>query len=274
MLSSKRSRLRALERKVNTTPTEPLFSVSRLMSSVRGNPDLTELQTLRIEISGLETMAATLSNSLSQLRSRLIAQKRAGTPLGRLLRVFNTIFAIYCAWRIGATCITTARRYSSPTTTFAASDPINNILALLAKHWDPSLDRRAWSRLFSFLLSGGMLLASFSAVWQTLLVFARLAPGALRNLQANLPLGVSQVAATYVISAALLLRSNLPDEVRGVVSRALGAPLEPRFVERWFEGWFLAATAVTAMAIVISRSVNADWDEVGDEGEGGLEKLS
>lgn len=272
MLSSKRSRLRALERKVSTSPSGPLFS--RLLTSVRGNPDLTEIQTLRIEISGLETMASTLSTSITQLRSRLAAQQRSGTLLGRMLKVFNVVFSVYCAWRIAATCITTARRLSAPATTFAASDPVTNILALLAKHWDPSLDRRAWSRIFSFLLSGGMLLASFSAVWQTVLVFARLAPSILRNLQANLPLAISQVAATYVISAALLLRSNLPDEVRGVVSRALGAPLEPKFVERWFEGWFLAASLVTAMAVVVSRSVNADWDETGDEGEGSLEKLS
>jgi hypothetical protein len=111
-----------------------------------------------------------------------------------------------------------------------------------------------------------MLLASFNAVLQTFRVFARFAPGLLQHAQTSLPLIISQIAGTYVISSALLLRSNLPAEVSGVITEALGAPLEGGFVMSWFEGWFLVAVGLTATGILVGRKVSGgedDWDDDG-----------
>ncbi|KAG9601281.1 hypothetical protein KCU86_g6940, partial [Aureobasidium melanogenum] len=77
------------------------------------------------------------------------------------------------------------------------------------------------------------------------------------------------VAGAYVISSALLLRSNLPSEVSSVISEALGAPLEGRFVEAWFESWFLIAVLTTSIGIFISRKVGSsadreEWEESQD----------
>ncbi|OCK85780.1 hypothetical protein K432DRAFT_377292, partial [Lepidopterella palustris CBS 459.81] len=191
MLLTKQSRLRALRRKMSETPQEGF--VTRIVGSIRGNVDVQERNTLQLEISGLETMRTSLSNSLLALESRRHAQLRAHTPYGRLLNFVSYIFSVYCLYRISATAFTTLRRFSSPNTSFSNSDPINNVLALLAKHWDPSLDRVAWSRQISFLLSGVMLFASFNSVLQTFLLFARLAPGILHHAQANLALLVSQI---------------------------------------------------------------------------------
>jgi hypothetical protein len=181
------------------------------------------------------------------------------------------MFALYCAYRILATSVTTLRRFSSSNASFASSDPINNFLAVLAKHWDPTIDRVAWSRTISFLLSGVILLLSFNAVLQTFYLFSRAAPGILQHAQANFALLISQIAATYVISSALLLRSNLPVEMKSAISDALGAPLEPSFTERWFEGWFLAASLMTAVGLWTGKRLKgSEWDEDGD-GEGDIE---
>ncbi|KAJ9649641.1 hypothetical protein H2201_001785 [Coniosporium apollinis] len=261
MLEAKRSRMRALERKLSETPSEGFMT--RVIGTIRGNADTQERQALQFEISGLETMRSALHNSLLSLRSRRTTQLRSRTAIGRCLNIFQYGFSIYCAYRIGTTSLALSRRLLfSPNQSLASSDPVNNVLALLAKHWDPTLDRAAWSRQVSFLLSGVMLLASFNSVLQTCLLFARFVPGVMAHAQANLALIVSQVAGTYVISSALLLRSNLPKEVSSVISEALGAPLEPVFVERWFEGWFLVASALTAVGIWIGRRVGSgDWDE-------------
>lgn len=66
---------------------------------------------------------------------------------------------------------------------------------------------------------------------------------------------VSQLSAVYVVAAALLLRSNLPEEMRGVISEALGAPLDTRWVERWFDGLFLGAVGLTGVGVVVVRKV-------------------
>ena len=100
---------------------------------------------------------------------------------------------------------------------------------------------------------------------QTFLLLARLVPaGTLIQRQAtraNLALLVSQVAATYVMASALLLRSNLPREVGADISDALGIRLEPRFVEWWFESCFLGVAGLTALGIWVGRKVKG-WDNL------------
>ena len=121
-----------------------------------------------------------------------------------------------------------------------------------------------------------MLLASVSSAMQTFLLLARLVPagtvtvtvtgtglgtGTLmgrehKTAPANfLALLVSQVAATYVMASALLLRSNLPKEVGADISDALGIGLEPRFVEWWFESCFFSVAGLTAFGIWVERKV-------------------
>jgi len=184
------------------------------------------------------------------------------------------VFSVYCLYRIAATSTAFFRRWWHPATTFANSDPINNALGLIAATFDPSLDRAAWSRQISFAISGLMLLASFNAVLQTVLLFSRFTPPRLlASAQQNLALLVSQISATYVVSSALLLRSNLPREMGSVIESALRAPLDTAFVERWFEAWFLGACAVTALGIGIGRSVRSgmEWDDNYGDGEGDVE---
>lgn len=270
MLVTKESRLRAIQRKLSDTPQESF--VTRVVGSIRGNPEIVERNTLQLEIQGLETMRNTLQNSLSVLQNRRQMQLRSHTVHGRLLNLASFIFSIYCFYRITATAFTTLRRFSSPNTSFSNTDPINNFLAILAKHWDPTIDRVAWSRTISFLLSGIMLLASFNSVVQTFFLFARVLPGVLHHARANFALLISQIAATYVISSALMLRSNLPVEMKSAISEALGAPLEPAFTERWFEAWFLMASAVTAAGLWSGKRLNGQgWDDEDEVGEGDLE---
>ncbi|KAI0166648.1 Abscisic acid G-protein coupled receptor-domain-containing protein [Xylariaceae sp. FL1272] len=269
MLVTKRHRLQFLQRKVaDASANEKSGYLTKMIGSIRGGNDAAEIKGLRLEISGLETMEANLANSLSMLKSRHAQSERAATPLGRLLIVPTYAFSLYCVYRILATTLTTLRRLYSGGASFSSSDPINRFLGLLAKHWDPKLDQIAWARQISFLLSGVILAASANSVLQTFHLFAKWTPGLLYQAQANLALLIGQISAIYVISAALLLRSNLPKEVGSAVGDALESALEPSFVDRWFEGWFLLASAATAGGIWIGGKIGEwgqDWDDIGME---------
>jgi hypothetical protein len=271
MLAAKRSRLRALQRKAKDNPPENFMT--KVIGSIRGSPDAQELKGLEVEIAGLSSMALSLSTSLTVLQSRLAYSQRASSAIGKLfLTPSSYAFAIYCIYRIFAATLTTIRRmgYSSHDIVFTSSDtdPINRILSLLAKNFDPTLDQLAWSRQISFLLSGVILLASFNSVLTTFNMLTKLSPSLVYQTQANLALIIAQISATYVISSALLLRSNLPTEMKTVVSEALGSPLEPGFVERWFDGWFLTASACTALGIWAGRKLSTgDWDDWDLEGD-------
>ncbi|KEQ96618.1 hypothetical protein AUEXF2481DRAFT_38879 [Aureobasidium subglaciale EXF-2481] len=263
MLAVKQSRLRALHRKMSEAPPDKGGIMTRMIGSIKGNSDTNEQRSLEMEIAGLETMSMTLSSSLSNLKARHATQQRSQNSLGRMLNVLNFGFALYCLYRIAATTVSSLRRWWQPNTTFATSDPINNVLALITTHYDPTLNREAWARQISFVLTGVMLLLSFNAVLQTFRLFTRFFPGLANRVQSAIPLVISQVAGAYVISSALLLRSNLPSEVSSVISEALGAPLEGRFVEAWFESWFLIAVVTTSIGIFVSRKIgsSADWED-------------
>lgn len=283
LLLTKRHRLRALQRKeeeghgsaANKAAASSSGMVGKMLGSLKGitgvGGDAAEIKALRLEVSGLETMEVNLAASLSALRTRRAVHARNSTVLGRALAVPNYVFSVYCVYRVLATTLTTFHRAYYPMATFSSSDPINRFLSLIAQHWDPKLDQAAWARQISFLLSGVILAASANSVVQTFHIFAKLMPGLLYQAQANLALLVGQIAATYVISAALLLRSNLPRDVGRSVGDALESALEPSFVDRWFEGWFLVASAATALGIWIGRKLGGvdpywdDWDELGGE---------
>lgn len=272
MLGVKKSRLRALQRKIHESPTQGFMG--KVVGTIRGNSDRQELKALELEIAGLSSMAKNLSSSLTLLQTRLASSRRSSSTIGRLLFIPTSYaFSIYCIYRILTTSITTLRRLLFPSPdptayTSSTTDPINRILSLLAQYVIPSLDQAAWARQISFLLSGIILLASFNSVVQTFHMLTKLSPSLLYQAQANLALIIAQISATYVISSALLLRSNLPTEMKSVVSEALGSPLEPNFVERWFEGWFLVASAVTALGIWVGRKFSrGDWDDWEFEGD-------
>lgn len=264
MLHTKRSRLRALAKRMDDSTTAKGTFFTRITSTFRGSAESQERVTLAMEISGLETMQLSLSNTLYTMKMRQAAQARSKTAIGRLLNALAYAFAIYCIYRLATTSLSMVRRILFPGYNFrSGTDPVTNILALLTTHYDESLDVAAWSRQISFLLSGVMLLLSFNSALQTFLLLGRAFPGILSAFHANLALVVSQIMGTYVISSALLLRSNLPKEMGSAISEALGAPLEPRKVDAWFETWFLGAAAVTIVGIWLGRHLNGVDDEDG-----------
>lgn len=277
MLLTKRHRLQMLERKAAGPSTTSGASkggfMGKMMGSIRGaSGDELEIKALRMEIAGLETMEANLSSTLSLLKDRREAAVRASTATGQMLLIPSYAFSCYCIYRILATAITTLRRTLSPSSTsFSSSDPINRLLGLLVRHWNPEIDQIAWARVISFALSGVMLLLSANSVVQTAHLFSRWCPRFLhRHAKSSLALAAGQVAATYVISSALLLRSHLPGHVSSVVGGALarGAPLmSPAFADGWFEGWFLVGGAVTAVGVWVGRTVagGLDGEMFGDE---------
>jgi hypothetical protein len=136
MLAVKQSRLRALQRKIaDSAPSQQESGfMTRMIGNFRGSTEVQEQRSLEIEISGLETMRFTLAASLSTMRTRFAEQQRSRTKYSKLFSLVNTIFALYCAYCIFATSLSSLRRWWQPSNTFANSDPINNVLALLTTH--------------------------------------------------------------------------------------------------------------------------------------------
>jgi hypothetical protein len=279
MLHSKRSRLRAVEQKMSD-PSRGMFST--VVGTLRGTGDSKERSLLNMEINGLETMRVSLKDTLYLIKSRKDEQDSRHTPQGKVLLAFTYSFAIYCIIRLGTISFNVFKRFAVPGWTSDSShnsDPVTLVLSILAKHWDPTINRALWSRQISFLLSGVMLIAAFNSALQTFLVLGRAFPGLAISAAAfrgatTLALVTSQVVATYVISAALLLRSSVPRDVGIVISDALGAPLEPARVDAWFEGWFLVSAVFTFVGIWAGNQLKQGEDVDSFGGDFEMDKMN
>ena len=211
-------------------------------------------------------MSASLEASLASLQSMRVSQLRSSTRLGRLINGASSIFACYCIYRIGSALISITRRQLFPDTAFTSTDPVTYALAFFGRHVNPSFDQAAWAHQVSLLLSGVILLASFNAVIQTFQLLVRFSPRLLHAARSNVALFISQLAALYVISSALMLRGMMPAEVGGVINDALGTgTLQPTWTESWFEGWFVASVLATTVGIWLSQKIkgNGIWDDDG-----------
>ncbi|KAF3906524.1 hypothetical protein ABW20_dc0107295 [Dactylellina cionopaga] len=254
MLEAKRLKLAQLERKLNAKPADSAGLLNKMMSSLRGgNDDLREASALTMEISGLVAMQTSLTNEVHNTTARLKEQERAHTVIGRGYAIVQFAFSIYCLYRISSTVLL---RFSTWTTTssnhtFSQKDPIGNILAVIIKHYDPDLNREAWSRNIGFGFSGVIIFGSLNSVLTTFSMVTKAAPGVWGH--AGLALAVSQVTAIYVLSAAVLLRSSLPRDMGSVLGSALGVMLDVRWVDGWFDSVFLVGSLVTLVCLVLAR---------------------
>lgn len=256
MLAAKQSRHRALERILSDRPKNTSF-FARTVSTFRPSAELTELKSLEMEISGLETMLSSLKVSYNQLKSRWLQQSQAGTASGRFTQTIKYGFALFCVYRFFITAFTFFRRLiDSPV---PQSDPINSLLSLLARHYDPSINQETWSRALTFLFSGIILFASFSSVLQTFTLISRYVPALLRAVQSNLTLVAAQLSGIYVLSAVLMLKGLMPKDLLGDSMQGIGSETQ-QWVDRLFEACFLAGALLTAAGIWISRRLQDDED--------------
>jgi len=200
MLAEKKERPRRLDVKISNAPVPGFWS--RAVGTFRGSADTQERQALEMEVSGLDTMANSFEVNLSILESRRESQLHSQTALGHLMIAFS--------YRTGTTTINVLRRLFSHGVSVGDSDPVTNIIALFARHVYPSLDQASWARQISFLLSGIMLLASFSAVMQTFHLFARFAPSILQATRSNFALTIAQISGMDFGFRIEDIRSNLP----------------------------------------------------------------
>ncbi|KAK6348545.1 hypothetical protein TWF718_006333 [Orbilia javanica] len=261
MLEAKRQKLATIERKLSSKGSPEINTgagsiLTKMMSSLRGgNDDFKEASALQMEISGLVAMQTSLGNEVQNITNRLKEQSRAQTILGRIYRVVQFAFAIYCVYRISSTLLLRFSAWSTAahggTVTFSQKDPIGNILAVIIKHYDPDLNREAWSRNIGFGFSGIIILGSLNSVLTTFNMITKAAPSVWGH--AGLALAISQVTAIYVMSAAVLLRSSLPRDMGSVLGSALGVMLDVRWVDGWFDNVFLVGSAVTLVCLVVVK---------------------
>jgi len=218
-----------------------LKSGLRLPGLARGRAN--QLVELSAEIDALETVNKTLFYELHDVNLQRERAKIAKTPYGRYLEVCGVAMFIVCSYRF----IFGLKRlifHQAPTT-----DPITTALHLFLADKSIVIDPEVLAQYLSLLLIAFLVGNSMqNFVHQLTKLFFAVGGGVTTNA---LVLFTTEMVGLYFLSSVLLVREQLPESYRQVVTEALGADLEFRFYAKFYELIFMASAALTALLLYV-----------------------
>lgn len=223
-----------------------LTSSLRLPGLARGRAN--QLVNLSSEIDALETVNKTLFYELHDVNLQRERAKIAKTPYGRFLEACGVAMFVVCSYRFvfGLKRLITR---AAPTT-----DPITTALHLFLANKSIVIDPEVLSQYLSLLLIAFLVGNSMqNFVLQLTKLFFAVGGGVTTNA---LVLFTTEMVGLYFLSSVLLVREQLPQSYREVVTEALGADLEFRFYSKFYELIFMASSALTAL-LLYARHVTA-----------------
>jgi hypothetical protein len=223
-----------------------LASSLRLPGLARGRAN--QLINLSSEIDALETVNKTLFYELHDVNLQRERAKIAKTPYGRFLEACGGAMFIVCSYRFvfGLKRLITG---AAP-----ATDPITTALHLFLANKSIVIDPEVLAQYLSLLLIAFLVGNSMqNFVLQLTKLFFAVGGGVTTN---TLVLFTTEMVGLYFLSSVLLVREQLPQSYREVVTEALGADLEFRFYSKFYELIFIASSALTAL-LLYARHITA-----------------
>lgn len=271
------------------------------LSSLSLNKEKLEEQELNNEINSLRILRNNIYEdilktiSLYKLQQeQFILQKKILTVV---LKWFNIFFGCYCIYRIFTVFfLKIPRQYWNPIddaidtniiddkfedVTSSSRDALATTLAkLILSIFNIGVSEAQLIQQLSFILSGSLFVCSFSNVLNTFKSFRKFFPTFLgmpeniKNWEKHLI--ISELLGIYVISTALLIRTNLPDNLSHQISTILsltGSTIsssksiirEIEFIDRWFDKLFAISCICTVLLLVAKKYLDDEIENSYDE---------
>ncbi|KAL7663151.1 Abscisic acid G-protein coupled receptor-like domain-containing protein [[Candida] zeylanoides] len=267
-------------------------SSSKLRGLVKSFTSLTSLATrakseeaeLTTEIAALTTLRSQIHDDVMTMLQKYARQQdwHSRSWPARVAQWLDWGFGAYCVYRILNVIV--IRLPHSPFRVALAGDPsaTNDALAitiakLLRTIIQLPVTETQLVYQISFLLSGGLFLCSISNVVFTLRSFGRFVPSVGAHYSPDsmtwlMHLAVSELLGIYVMSTALLIRTNLPTNLSQQVSKILSlsgtasssdALQEVELIDLWFDQVFAGTCVVTLLVLVIKGYLDEEdgYDE-------------
>ena len=214
----------------------------------------------------------------------------------RAMSIFNVAFAVYCVYRIinvfvikqvllflrkpnqDESGIINDYGEDSGSNTDALAITISKLILSTTQI---SMEETQLVNEISLILSGSLFICSFSNVLKTFQSFTKFFPSItkispitkdwLKNLV------ITEVLGIYVISTAILIRTNLPTNLSNQISKILSltgssasnalltSAKEVKFIDDWFDKIFGIACASTLIVFAIKLFIDDDGDDTYDE---------
>ena len=149
---------------------------------------------------------------------------------GRYFDFLGHIFSVYCVWKIFISTVNIIFDRVGKV------DPVTRGIEITVKYIGLELDVKFWSQQFSFLLIGILIVTSIRGLLITMTKFFNsIASAKSSNI---IVLALAEIMGMYFVSSVLLMRMNMPEKYRLIITQVLGE-LQFSFYHRWFDLIFL-----------------------------------
>ncbi|CAH2353248.1 hypothetical protein CLIB1423_10S00650 [[Candida] railenensis] len=287
--SSKQSKLGGLFNKVQS------FASLSALASIGGKKNSEETE-LSNEIDSLKTLKNHIYDDFLKLLDKFKVEQdenRNQSLVKLLLKWFDWGFGLYCVYRIFNVILIKLPYQLYFATPSISSDIDEGIAAskdalaitiskiVLSFHSLPITETQLVYQV-SFLLSGGLFLCSITHVLTTLRSFKKFIPSFGKYTSSAMTwlkhLVISELLGIYVMSTALLIRTNLPANLSNQVSKILSLTgssssatpkhttvQEVEFIDLWFDKVFAVTCVVTLISLLLRNYLDDDDRDEFDE---------
>jgi len=228
------------------SPEKSLFQ--RIISVVRSGDDSraeSKIQTVQLEIKGLEEMSKQLFLEINDLRCEQVRHRMSRTVKGRFFNLLGYFFSGFCIYKmVMATMNIVFDKKVSQT------DPVTKGMQMALKYLHVQIDVALWSYNISFLFVGIIIATSMRGFLRNLLKFYSWS----RSFSSNsMVLLLAQVMGMYFTSSVLLMRLSLPKEYRMIITDVIGE-IHFDFYHRWFDVIFICSACTMIIVLYFSAT--------------------
>lgn len=270
------------------------------LSSLSLDKEKLEEKELQNEIDSMISLRQHIYNDLVKALFKFSYEKDQLQNKNRLwikaINIFNVAFALYCVYRIINVFIIKQVILFLKKPTRDESGIINDyndeavsntdalaitISKLILSTTQLSIQETQLVNQISLILSGSLFICSFSNVLKTFQSFTKFFPS-ITKISATTKdwlknLVITELLGIYVISTAILIRTNLPTNLSNQISKILSltgtsssnasltSAKEVQFIDDWFDKIFGIACASTLIVFAIKLFIDDDGDDIYDE---------
>jgi hypothetical protein len=185
---------------------------------------------LQKEVEALEELSRQLFLEAVDLHNTRARVHFSKTIQGRYFDFVGHIFSGYCVWKIFISTVNIIFDRVGKV------DPVTRGIDITVKYIGLDIDVMFWSQQFSFLLIGILIVTSIRGLLITMTKFFNsMASAKSSNV---IVLVLAEIMGMYFVSSVLLMRMNMPEKYRLIITQVLG-DLQFNFYHRWFDLIFL-----------------------------------
>lgn len=233
------------------------WSLKSLVSTVvrTGTEDAQELeaQQLENEVHALEDVCQGLFLEICELRQAKEAMAYSRTWRGHFKNLLGYACSAYCVYKMYSSLRSVVFKEGMEALLQGGkkgpADPVTSTLKFVLKFFHIQVNVALWSQYISLIFIGLLVTISIRGFLSNLVKFLFAVGVGGSGTSSNVVLFLAEIMGMYFVSSILLIRKNLADKYRTIMTEVLGGDIQFDFYHRWFDAIFVASSLVSLLLI-------------------------